>query len=224
MSLLLRLRGGTGPVAYELDAQPGEFAVSGAVAGAVAGRELDAQPGAVALAGVDAGLEHVTGPQAYELDAQPGAYALAGVAAGLSWSGEPVEDDRFTFHGTFGGLRKRWRTIAGRRHWVTDDELDEILRVALEPEPRETQQDAPDQRRSDDRASGEVEIAAAELRAAAARQLAEMLDAQAALKARYEATLQMLQDEVSRNLLQLEYERQRFELEDDEDVALLLLH
>lgn len=40
---------------------------------------------------------------------------------------------------------------------------------------------------------------------------------------RYELLMRALQDEVAQSLLRLEYERLRFE-EDEEDIALLLLH
>lgn len=120
------------------------------------------------------------------------------------------------------GLRRRWRTIAGRKYWVTDEELDGLLVQALAA-PQEMAQDAPEQPVASDRDEEGAEIAAAHLRASASRQLAALLrDAETAAQ-RYELLMRALQDEVAQSLLQLEYERMRFE-EDEEDIALLLLH
>ena len=114
------------------------------------------------------------------------------------------------------------RAIAGRKYWVTDEELDGLLVQALAA-PQEMAQDAPEQPVASDRDEEGAEIAAAHLRASASRQLAALLrDAETAAQ-RYELLMRALQDEVAQSLLRLEYERMRFE-EDEEDIALLLLH
>jgi hypothetical protein len=66
--------------AYEIDAQPGSFAVTGSAAGLVAARVVAATAGSYALTGSDAGLVYGV---IYLLDAQPASFTVNGVAAGL---------------------------------------------------------------------------------------------------------------------------------------------
>lgn len=101
----------TGPAAYELDCQPGAFALTGPAVGLLASRLIDAQPGAIVLAGAAAGLSLgrfinaqagtvvLTGAAADVLagraiNAQAGALALTGAAAqlprGLYLSADPA--------------------------------------------------------------------------------------------------------------------------------------
>jgi hypothetical protein len=64
--------------AFELSADPGSYAITGAAAGVVAARVTDASPGSYALTGVVAGT--VAGRA---VNAAPGSYAVSGQAAGL---------------------------------------------------------------------------------------------------------------------------------------------
>ena len=152
----------------------------------------------------------------------PGIAGIERYVADGYWRVEYSDPERFTFHGTFGGLRRRWRTVAGRRDWVTGEGLDGLLVQALAA-PQEMAQDAPEQPVASDRDEEGAEIAVAHLRASASRQQAALLrDAETAAQ-RYGLLMRALQDEVAQSLLQLEYERMRVE-EDEEDIALLLLH
>jgi hypothetical protein len=65
-----------GAQAFELDAEPGNYAVTGAVAGLVAGFVLAAEVGAYSLTGAPATF-------ALEQPSDPGSYAVSGVVAGL---------------------------------------------------------------------------------------------------------------------------------------------
>jgi hypothetical protein len=72
------IRGVASATGFTLDAQPGSFVLTGAVAGVVSGRVLDAQPGAYTLTGVLATLG-----KGYTLNAEPGVYTLTGAQAEL---------------------------------------------------------------------------------------------------------------------------------------------
>ena len=71
--------GATGGGAYEIDAQPGGYAVNGTAATLARGLFVNAQPGAYAVNGTAATLA-----RGYYIDAQPGTYAVNGTAATLA--------------------------------------------------------------------------------------------------------------------------------------------
>lgn len=71
--------GATGGGAYEIDAQPGGYAVNGTAATLARGLFVDAQPGAYTLNGTAATLA-----RGYFINAQPGTYAVTGTASTLA--------------------------------------------------------------------------------------------------------------------------------------------
>lgn len=90
--------GGAVGTAYSLDAEPGSYAVAGAVAGLVVAHAFNAEVATYAVTGAAAGVVHNAA-----MSADPGDYALTGAAAGLAravvvsadpgtytWSGVPA--------------------------------------------------------------------------------------------------------------------------------------
>jgi hypothetical protein len=66
--------------AYELNAEPGVFTVTGTAAGVLATRLLNAEPGAFTVTGVDATFVYGQ-PGVYSLSADPGSFTVTGAAA-----------------------------------------------------------------------------------------------------------------------------------------------
>lgn len=195
---------------YSIDAQPGAFAVSGAVAGLLADRALDAQPGTFGVTGSDATLERVAGPQAYELDAQPGAFALAGSAA-LNWSGEPVEVAAPAVGGAGSTRRRRWYQIDDRVYWAHERELPALLQLLVEqpaPEPAKPQPKPVKRGRRRRKAAPAMDVPAPQI---------------VVPEARHEALLAQFQAQMNDEMLAaLGIVRARMLEEDDDEVLLLL--
>lgn len=72
------IRPAAGAGAFEIDAQPGSYALTGAPTGVLAGRVINAAPGSYALTGVGALLQ-----RGRFINAEPGSYALTGAQAGV---------------------------------------------------------------------------------------------------------------------------------------------
>ena len=95
-----------GPTAYEIDAQPGTFAVSGTAATLARGLYIDAQPGTYALTGTAATLEK-TAAGAFTIDAQPGTFSISGTAATLAYGRKfDAQPGAFTLSGAAATLTK----------------------------------------------------------------------------------------------------------------------